>query len=1226
MLLALPSVARAVDADNDGWHAAGTIPDCNDNDPAVHPAAPENPKNDKDDDCDGRKVVRREFVESFSDANASEWTLDDATIQGGILELEPAGGAASAEFLYDITWTRGRFHVQVEVDALDNGASCYVDVKTTAMGSPTSLSLALGTNNLNFGSVGPAMTIDLLRVRCDGGTTAAASIAWLTLENGAYLFGPRLDLTASVSPMKLPASGRMSFVRESENASYLMTGSDVGGFAYSLDGEEWSVANGTYQDFVDGGDYGVWDGWIAEGTVVPRTWVLTGDKDSGEGGGIWYSLGFGGDWTEILAADGMGFSKHFDECTDDATEKPISSGKLLVQDPADTDDTFYVLSQDADQRGVYYITDADGTPTSCAPYDPANLPSEAIPRAAAIVEDDLGTSYLLLGYGPRNSLADAGMGGLYACELVSSAGSCSGTLECWEVDDGDTDTDEEDLDVRDIEVNPLIRSQIYVADGGKRGDTDGSCSRTHSTVTAVDLAYVGSALDFTMWDTDSDDTTASPSWSVDSVLPGDPWVALNDADSAGMYGCVKAHDDEMIGDLVPPGDDASAWPVVSVAMAPDADHLFAFYSLGHGMRSHNCVRHFRSEVDEPLSGLTADTELGWSPLMDYSDRDDDFYTSGSADRRANVNGTEAWFGDADGDGANDEPLIENFTGLMHDALIWDHGDETLPYRLLLAAQWLWWVPQTGVSVDHDNDTGTSDLTAVGWDSDPSSDDLDEIYFEHAWDTDLTFQDATMVDLVVDSNVGFYVEDRVYTAIADLGMASGYGAASPSQRRSMSRACQVAGLRTGGFAVDAFRSPVMLTPELWYIFSDQNDPHDPSNLRMITHKGNGAWCWDGAGVSGRTNFLAYDATDARWELECQDSGYVDPSLGTWSACDTAATLENDAFGMDDIGTGDAVGVPRDIVALGANVALIAANGACTSTVMTDGDGDGDYEDELCPSGSGEGLWVVTHGAAGLAYEQVHFDATTVGCTEQEFFEGLKTSSTTDATRPQNTLSVHPSTAVSGGTGTARVFVSSRNCGVADVEFDVADPGDTSTTTWATWDVSTCPNASMTFPFGSAALSPQVTFGVTASPDGDHILVYGGASNGSTSSGGGVCEVDLASGTTRGVIPATALRFAIQSVTPHPHIADTYVVGGIRDTDCTSCGAAGVYVAEARWRFTGSGRARAWAYGRVSGDDLEHRQVTALDWGVGRHLASSPASADHVYAATAGGGPWDLDIEW
>lgn len=90
-LLLASREALALDADQDGWHAEGALPDCDDDNEAVNPAAAEDVSNEVDDDCDGSKLIRRVYVTALENPGAVDWNRQNSTFNAGQLTMTPPG-------------------------------------------------------------------------------------------------------------------------------------------------------------------------------------------------------------------------------------------------------------------------------------------------------------------------------------------------------------------------------------------------------------------------------------------------------------------------------------------------------------------------------------------------------------------------------------------------------------------------------------------------------------------------------------------------------------------------------------------------------------------------------------------------------------------------------------------------------------------------------------------------------------------------------------------------------------------------------------------------------------------------------------------------------------------------------------------------------------------------------------------------------------------------------
>ncbi len=359
----------------------------------------------------------------------------------------------------DLAWTSGVFTVTLRVKQKGPGNPCSVWVASSSMMLQNqTFSSPPGTKVFEFPEVQPGDTVTTLQIECPAGA-GNVHLDWLSIQNGGYEFAPMLDVSSKPSTMGLPGVGRQSVIRASHTADngvgeLMFVGSDVGGFAWSDDGLKWTTANGLAGDWTTGAEFGVWEVWAQDGAFSPELQsvvVLSGHKDSAEGGGLWYTNSLAGipagaqAWTK--APGGLGASKHFDDCLT-PTFKSIRSGQLIVNQPDDTAGTlFLVASQEPYTRGLW-VWDKRPTETlytPAAPYFTASLP-DALPSALAI---DSSGEFLLVGY---RVIAESGVESAALYVWPSDFGPTPGTDVCQLVS---SDADAVwSGDVRDIEAHP----------------------------------------------------------------------------------------------------------------------------------------------------------------------------------------------------------------------------------------------------------------------------------------------------------------------------------------------------------------------------------------------------------------------------------------------------------------------------------------------------------------------------------------------------------------------------------------------------------------------------------------------------------------------------------------------------------------------------------------------------------------------------------------------------
>lgn len=1178
------------DVDVDGWCATDTpISDCDDDLPERNPMMEEDGVDSTDEDCDGSVLTHRTYISSMNILFATDFALGSAaamsTSPDDVLTFT-VGANATANKNDDFAFESGLFTVVLRVKTwTGTPGNCTVRVTSTSMAETSANFAGAGTKVLTWAAVEPGDAVTDLKLACTAGSGSVV-LDWITVANGGYRYGPMNDVSSVASTMGLPGTGRQSMVRASDDGTgapgaLMFVGSDVGGFGWSDDGYTWQTANGNGAQWTVAAKLGVWEAWAVDETPLSAqtVLVLTGAKDSGDGGGLYYTDNLDSPLQSWTAANGgLGASKHLDDCSNlDFT--PIASGKVIVKEPTDTTNTrFLVASTDPDTTGLW-IWDKDSTDTTY--FTPvqqtfnSTLP-DAPPSALAI--DSSGT-YLLVGYRPVATGTE--QGALYLCPADFDATSVDNCT----IVANDTDALWSG-DVRDIEADPLTAGTFYVADGGRRWDTSTSaCAVGESTVFVVTATGGTSTPTITIYDTDDDTPDSMPTWGGGSGDYYGPY-ACNDNTSTGI---------DIYGELVSPkGSEAEGSELSSIAIDPSGEWLFAFYPLPDSVREYGCVRTFRVPVASVATGATP-----WQPFQGWDYEDMAFYeqvinfvthapSANAAARRAHV----AVDGFMDS-----EPLLENWAGAAtHDAAFVTDGHNTGTYDLMLGGNFLWRVLQ-------------DDTTAVtyGWDSDlpgsVSDTMLDEAEWELAWDgATAVFQDATATSIAVcpgcEQQTTGMVDLMLAAGVADYKMARLHGKAAASARDAADRSCEAHMLDGSGKDVSVWDDGA--NGQAWMSLIDQDSATDADGNRGILFLSDATtdeWCWDSLAAGGiaHGNYLfdgwttsTSHSSDTFYELHCQDASelaeYASTAAEWWDPCDPGADPFN--LATNDMG---------QVVSLAATANATAVMAAAPG-VPTEG-----------TAAAGDGLWQAQYSATtGIAYYQIPFPAAGVTfgsatCTEEEFF----------AWNSQVHLEFDPSSDGAGVTGDARAFLSSKHadCGVMQVDWDATVPTDSGSVSWTAVSL------------GSCTLDVATLRGVTIDRDGFWLFAYGGpdTSAGSGATDGGVCAIDL-TGTEspEQVIDGDALNIQFEAGLAHPHIDDTYYFAGYTGEGSTDAG--GVFTLQRRYRPDLVDW--VWAWRRLSGHELEHRSIVDVAWGTSNLPKGNKLRS--LYLATAGGGFWDLSI--
>ena len=1157
--------ALCLDSDGDG---AGTNPgndcvlgtDCDDSDSLVNPGAMEDGIDSVDDDCDGLLVARRAYITGMDALLGTDFLLVNATATGGNARLSTSLSAASRlEFKHTLTWEQGEAHLRVAVASDGTGGVCSMYLGTTSDTTSCSGLLSAGLNDLTCTLVGPGEVVDEMDITCPAGVAGRLVVDWLTLENSDYPFAPIADLSATFTPMSMSGGGRMAMVRASEDGSMVFAGSDVAGFAWSPDGFDWTIANGQSNDIAVTGGVGVWDAWSTDGDEV---FALSGDWRDGDGGGLWVSRGTttpGEDWSEI---SDLGFSKHFDDCTN----KSIASGRFIVPDPTEGELLLYIASQAPASRGVWVAerTSAGVDPTVCAPF--AGLPEDlggyaAIPIALATVEGSTG-DYLLVGYRsvtPGDPAYDRSA--LYACPTVGPAGSVctSGGVTCFPIDDADA-TDDEVIDVRDIAADPVEPGKFWIADGGQRADAaTGLCdssAHVESTVLLLDVdsdadGILFEAGDVDLWDTD--DADADPDWAGGMTYQSECYQA---SAAAG-------------GNLRPFGATGMTGEIAGVEVDPEGEFAFAWYNIGAGAaEQYACVRMYRGDAFAIRLGGT-----DWEPFVEWEPGAMGPNDAHATTRRGYVDAMDSWF--------RDEPRLEMAApSLAHDAIFVPAaaGSRTM----LVGAGVLWNLPETGGG------------GFAGWSS--ASSLLDTLAWTHGFDGTHGFGDAgggKIASCPGCGSDGVGPIDEVQTAVGDLGGLTSYGSDSVDHLPAY-RECAFGEWGSGGYDVSIRNfNDFIPYPQRWELLGDQSGTDNADYSAVLFDDGSGERCWDATAQHGA--FMG-KRTDLDWAMACSDQDL--DADHAWIACDPtgAGSISGvDPYHLRD----DQVGVPVMVAAVGWDRAVIMAADACWAYDATTG---------ACTSSYGGGIWLAEYASDGLHYTHVPYtDPGT--CDETCFFSDDPTTTA----KPQPFMYLDPFSDADG-TGEVTLHLTSREHGARSLSFDVNDPA-------GTYAWSEVCDGGITV---SCVMTLNSLRGVSADPSDGRVILFGGS--GANNTGVVYFDTTTSPPTADTAInPANAnpnpLVGGITALLPHPHVEGLYFFGVQTDDGCSGCDAPGLWLLQRRFRPATS--TYTWSFLRLSGDDLENPHALDVDWGMGDDSSTIPY-LDHIYLATKG--TWDGSIKW
>jgi hypothetical protein len=499
--------ACPLDCDNDGWTttgAPGRPPDCDPSTAAVSPNQSEVVGDGVDQDCDGRDALARKMLTtSFGPLWPSTGYAFKST---DTVKVGNGGGLGGSVTRTPALWVpTGPLHVVVDLDAL-SGTDCRVDVTTQPAGGgmPVTFSWTPPANGTQVSPKlpvsAPSRTVSQVTLACLAGSTM--TVDWLTLQNGTDILPPAGDLLVSWADMDAPGGGLTTAIVRAADAGTLYGGSDVGGVAIKEAGTEWRSINGTAPTaLMSQPAAGIADvlytSWSALFALTGRTY------GTDLVGGLWTSPDGSGDvWSEIgdTVNDNIGGYAKYASC--DAVGH--GGGRLLLEGGVQN---LLIANGDPDAFGVSLWDGATGTTPCSLPQTGVTLPSNQVVGALASgYSASNGLPWLLIGYRGR-----VGHEAVFLCEmpldptdldgdgvLAEDGLTCTtGTATCQEI------VEAQRFDVRDLEVDPLDPSVVYLADGGDDPDL-ADCEGSEGGIYRLVIDDVGGGLTATV----SDDLTA----------------------------------------------------------------------------------------------------------------------------------------------------------------------------------------------------------------------------------------------------------------------------------------------------------------------------------------------------------------------------------------------------------------------------------------------------------------------------------------------------------------------------------------------------------------------------------------------------------------------------------------------------------------------------------------------------------------------------------------------
>ena len=1092
------------------------------------------------------------------------WTALRTTFPGDYAYMTPSpAGPAVISLKGDFDWDYGELNVSVGVTTGAAGADC--DVEVGVDGGATQVIgtfTSPGQHSFAASSLSPPFTLTDLKVHCDyTGVASAVLVDYVNVLNGEYHWPPPGDHDIAWIDTSFHGGGYSTTVVRSHTVDgELLSAADNGGVLFSDDA-------GQTWTTINGES---WPDKIAhqdqlavmevEGTDTNRIYALSAREFGGALSGALYETTDLGETWTEVSTSQLA-ERTWHHCEPDT--KAHAGGRHMLSWFGSGLEQFLFVVDHQTSPGVYtYLTSSGSTVACDGGAGLPGLPTDEYVSSLAVVPigDD---DYLAVGYKTVTGNGDA----VYLCELD---GDCSSGVASSCVAVSDSGWDVRDIEVDVVDANTTL---LYVADAGRRRDAAGDCeTAAEGTVQVVELQSGGGTA---TWNSDES------SGSGDCHGAGDcpSWL---DASYTSILNGTSYGNGEL---RVKMSSTGTVQELTGLAFDADSATLMAFVRHGSG-RSYDFQRVYKADVTTPPSD--ASPLIAWVPLQDYSTgetRDDD-----------------------------DPASIDSNHEERADAVVPDSGwlDSLDPYDDL--EMWFPVGPEDGLFVE-DPETGVVDVvvnggfglfripessgTTPGWDS-PYGDaawDLDEIPiswsigpgsdFQQVVPTTVRFCDSC-------SPSGKDADGMAWATAWDLTMEYLYGAPLlGSSREPGLWECHFDRWSAGGRDIDLWEAgdgSGTAWAVLWQQASGQPENQAVIKAEFAANDDHTdiEWCFETTDDYHTTG--AYDAfwSNGKWRCD-RDPTYFPTS--TWPACDPLTEEPGELLttATGTYGAPLAIDVLEDSTAAG-DVALASFSS---------------YHDGSSYSARG-GLALFYDSAGDMALHEVPWTAPSACATwtEDEVFEGaprVAIDQTASTWTDSSDFSVVAYVALTGAVNT--------DDGCALLKAEIGP----SSTTWTA-----VPIGSNLTGACSNLLAGDLQGLTLADWAPDTVFLYGIDH---------FCEVDVtdpASPTAADLAFPGGVDRRIVSASPHPHLADTLVVGfGTQaGVGCSTCEEPALF--EAGWRRSGSSGSWKVAWNPYPDTWMANPNVTSVDFDVDE--TATPYSVMSFWVSTSGSGVLEGDDTW